>query len=438
MTSKLASSRKHRTKPNEPQWEILLPRWAKKLKTKYDTYKSVRIWMDGVLFGKKTEKISVATQSGRYWGINKFCRWSEKTPDELVKLDPHKIEELLKTYWKEHSEHPASAKNVIDIMKTFFEHNHVVIRIPPMDNDSGEQITRTPSIEEVKEVIRVSDLRGKVIITILLQSSIRVDTLARAKYKHIKEDFKAGRIPMRMDLDEEAKMGKVKVRHRRYGPYLGRDSHYFLKSYFEARRNGTEKIAPETITDESPLIRKKSKAEPVTSSVIRDIVKRMFRRAGYEGITPHALRRAHETALEDAIFEGAVGPAHTPKNWIAHITGHVPREAQGKHYSWPKPEKVMEAYRRAEPFLSVLSPKLAFNKIGSRTGAQNVAAVSVCKRTDRSEPPQLAPKPYKVVMTNRKRQLIEKMEEGWELIKELSNGEYILRKRNGITQVITQ
>ena len=419
---------------NKLTWETLLPRWAKKLKTKYDKYESVRIWMDGVLFGKKQEKISVATQAGRYWGIKFFCQWSEKTPDELVKLDPYKIEELLKTYWKGHSEHPASAKNVIDIMKTFFENNRVVIIIPRVGNDCGEQIRRTPSREEVKEAVRVSDLRGKVIIIVLFQSSVRVDTLARSKYKHIKEDFEACRIPMRIKLDKDAKKGKVKVRHRRYGPYLGRDSYYFLKSYFEARRNGTEKIEPETITDESPLIRKKSKAEPVTSCVIRDIVKRSFRKAGYEDITPHALRRADETSLEDAIFEGAVGPAQAPKNWIAHITGHVPREAQGKHYSWPKPEKVMEAYRRAEPFLSVLSPnESAPNKMATRTGARNMAAVSVCEGGDCSEPTQSQCRPYKVVITNQKSELIERMEMGWELIKETSNNEYILRKRNGIT-----
>lgn len=434
MTSEPASSRRYRTKPNEPIWETLLPRWAKKLKIEYDKYDSVRIWMDGVLFGKKPEKISVATQSRRYWGINNFRQWSDKTPDELVKLDPYEIEELLKAYWKEHSKHPASAKNVIDIMKTFFEHNHIVIKIPRMSNDSGERITRTPSREEVKKAIRVSDLRGKVIITVLFQSSIRVDTLARAKYKHIKEDFEAGRIPMCVNFDEEAKKGKVKVRHRKYGPYLGRDSYYFLKSYFEARRNGTEKIEPETITDESPLIRKKSKAEPVTSWVIRDIVKRSFRKAGYEDITPHALRRADETGLEDAVFEGAVGPAKMPKNWIAHITGHVPREAQGKHYSWPKPEKVMEAYRRAEPFLSVLSPdKSAPNKMATRTVARNMATVSACEGGDCGESPKSQYRPYKVVITNQKSELIERMEMGWELIKETSKNEYILRKRNGIT-----
>ena len=437
MVSEGGSVKQFEAKPNVPIWETLLPQWAKKLKSEYDKYESVGIWMDGVLFGKKPEKISVATQSGRYYSINKFREWSEKTPDELVKLDPNKIEETLKDYWKQHSEHPASAKNVIDVMKTFFKHNHVVIKIPSMGNDCEEQIRRTPSREEVKEMVMVSDLRGKVIVTISFQSSIRVDTLARLKYKHIKEDFEAGRIPMRINLDEEAKKGKMKVRHRRYGPYLGRDSYYFLKRYFEARRNGTEKIEPETITDESPLVRKKSKAESITSCVIRDIVKRMAHKAGYDGITPNSLRRACETALEEAIFEGAVGPGRAPKNWIAHITGHVPREAQGKHYSWPKPEKVMEAYRRAEPFLSVLSPELASNTIDTRTEAQNVATVSVCERASRSEPLQSQPKPYKVVITNRKRQLIERIEEGWELIKELSNGEYILRKRNGITQIIT-
>ncbi len=434
MISSHISSRQYRTKPKKPIWETLLPRWAKKLKTEYDKHDSVRIWMDGVLFGKKPERVSVATQSRRYWCINNFCQWSKKTPDELIKLDPYEIEELLKTYWKEHSEHAASAKTVTDKMKTFFEHNRIVVIIPRIGSYSGERIRRTPSQEEIKEAVRVSDLRGKVTITVLYQSSMRVDELPRLKIKHIKEDFEAGRIPIRINFDEEVKKGKVKLRHRKYGPYLGRDSYYLLKTYFEARRNGTEKIEPETITDESPLIRKKSKAEPVTSCVLRDIVKRSFRKAGYEGNTPHSLRRACETALEDAIFEGAVGIAQAPKNWIAYITGHVPREAQGKHYSGPKPEKVMEAYRRAEPFLSVLSPnEAAPNKIATRTVVRNMATVSVCEGGHCSEPPQSQCRPYEVVITNQKSELIERMEMGWELVKETSNNEYILRKRNGIT-----
>lgn len=401
-----------------------LPGRVKKLKDLYSQYDSVKKWMSGVLFGKKKEEISVATQEGRYWAINKFCNWSRKDADELARMRPEEIEELLKLYWQEHNQHPASARHVIMTLKPFFRHNHIPIEIGSMPYRAEKRVI--PTREDVKKMCAVSDLRNRVVIIVLFQSIVRVGTLVRFKYRHIKEDFEAGRIPLCIRLDKEAMKGRVKVRHRRYGPYLGRDAYEALKSYLEVRKRGTQKIEPEIITDESPLIRKKSEPEPVLEWTIRDIVKRAGHKVGLDGVTPHDLRRAGETALEEAVFEGIAGQGTLPRNWIAHITGHVPREAQGKHYSWPSQEKVLEAYQRAEPFLSVNSATTIEGKFIENKNNNHGSGLH-----NDHLPTQPDYKQYDVEITPLKSKLIERMEEGWDFIKELSTGEYILRRKNG-------
>jgi len=176
----------------------------------------------------------------------------------------------------------------------------------------------------------------------------------RLRYKHIKEDFEAGRTPIRVRVvdDKEIKKRRVKIRYRRYDPYVGKDTCEALVSYFDSRRRGTEKIEPEIITDESPIVRQISRPHPLTPGTIRDMVKRAGHKIGHEGMGPHLFRKAAQTAFETAEFEGVFGHAKIPENWVDYLMGHKPRGADAKSYSYPE-EMLREAYRRAEPFLSV-------------------------------------------------------------------------------------
>ena len=56
-----------------------------------------------------------------------------------------------------------------------------------------------------------------------------------------------------MSLHIEAEITKGKYHDN--DTFLGPETAYYLKLYLEQRRKGTNKMPPETITDDSPLIR---------------------------------------------------------------------------------------------------------------------------------------------------------------------------------------
>lgn len=324
----------------------------RKLEAAYGKYKSVKKWRETVTFGKNRDAVSLATDINQYSCLDRVCRWSGKNPDELSRMNIRGIKKFLISYWHEHSEHPASAQLHISYMKPFFEANDKKVEIPPLRYEPGNRVAA--SKEDIAKMVDVSDTRGRLVILFLFQSSLRDGEIVRLKYKHIKEDFEACRIPIRVRIveDEEIKKRRVKIRYRRYDPYIGKDTYEALVSYFESRRRGTEKIEPENITDDSPIIRRVSEPLPVCPETIIDIVKRAGHKIGHDGMKPHLLRKASNTALENAEFEGAFGRAKIPKNWIDYLLGHRPRGADAEHYSYPE-EMLREAYRRAEPFLSI-------------------------------------------------------------------------------------
>ncbi len=327
---------------------------VKRLKEKYDKYISVRRWRDYIGFGKKADALSNATESNHYYSLDRFCKWSGKNPDELVKMKSRDVEDSLKTYWRE----SGSPLAVINSMKSFFKGNHKKIELPPLKYEPQKKVSIKK--EDIAKMIEISDSRTKVALLFLFQSSLRDGEFLKLKYKHIKEDFEAGRIPLRVRIigDDEIRKNRVKIRHRRYDPYVGRETYEALVSEFAFRKKGTDKIPPEVITDESPIVRQKNMPKPLNISSLYDMIKRAGLKIGRKGMKPHLLRGAAQTALETAEFEGAIDTAKIPKNWVDYLLGHKPRGADGENYSYPE-EKLREAYQKAEPFLSLKTVPLS-------------------------------------------------------------------------------
>ncbi len=151
----------------------------------------------------------------------------------------------------------------------------------------------------------VADLQGKVIISILATSGIRVGTLAKLKYKHVKADLEAGVVPVCIHISAEETKGK----YTDYFTFINEEAVEYLKLYLEERRRGSpsRKIPPEEITDESPLIRD-SMSRDVKGVNDRSIymhIHTLMQRAGiikpgtqkrYE-LNAHSLRKWFKTQL---------------------------------------------------------------------------------------------------------------------------------------------
>ena len=155
---------------------------------------------------------------------------------------------------------------------------------------------------EIRWFQDVADLQSKVIISILATSGLRIGTLAKLKYGHIKEELEAGKVPLCIHI----KASETKGKYCDYFTFINEEAVNYLRLYLEQRKKGTEKIPPEEINEESPLIRnsRTKRAEPLESNAIYSRIHRLMFRIGlikknakrYE-LNIHSFRKFFKTQL---------------------------------------------------------------------------------------------------------------------------------------------
>ena len=118
----------------------------------------------------------------------------------------------------------------------------------------------------------------------------------------------------------------TKGKYHDYDTFIGKEAVDNLKAYLEAYRNGglPNKIPPENINDESPLIRDENSkvVKPLTPSQVYNILHRLMAQAGLLGsqvgsryfMRPHSIRKFFRTQM------AALG---VQTDYIEYMMGHT-------------------------------------------------------------------------------------------------------------------
>ncbi|MDQ1280830.1 MAG: Site-specific integrase [Thermoproteota archaeon] len=279
---------------------------------------------------KYTKSKSKATLYQYVFGVYRFCRWIKKTPDTIVKdvlFKEKTIDEYVKAIdsfvgdLQAEGLAPGTINNHVKGVKTLFRVNGLVLTLPYRLPKHTKYSDRAPTPEELSRTMEIANVKDKVIISILALSGMRIGTLARLTYGHVRRDLEAGIIPIHIHVEAEITKGK----YQEYDTFLGYEAVQYLKAYLDIRRNGTLKMPPETLTDDSPLIRNecRNKVQPITTGGITKLVHRLLLKAGIieKGeaerypIRPHSLRKYFRTQL------GAVSTI--PTDYIDYMMGHT-------------------------------------------------------------------------------------------------------------------
>ncbi len=177
-----------------------------------------------------------------------FCRWIKAEPDQLMKrcrnqngdTNPKGVAKMTSAI-DQYIDHlqaknlaPATIRSRMKNITIIFRINGIGIKLPyglSVWNLSNE---RAPSREELIRILDLADLRERVVITILAVSGLRIGTLLRLQYRHVKNDLERGIIPIHMHVEAEVTKGK----RRSYDTFLNEEASECLKAYLDARRNG--------------------------------------------------------------------------------------------------------------------------------------------------------------------------------------------------------
>jgi integrase len=272
------------------------------------------------------------------FGIYRFSQWLSKNPDTMIReilIDPEnkerylvKIDEFIGDLHAQNLA-PGTINNHVKGVKALFKANHVTIDFPFRLSKKVKYHDRAPTPEELATLIDIAALREKVIISLLALTGIRIGTLVKLQYRHVKRDFEAGVTPIHIPVEADITKGK----YHAYDTFLGHEGVHYLKVYLDARRRGNERIEgghkrgmpPEAIYDTSPLIRNKDTkiVKRVTPNNLHHVIHQLFFKAGliqkgdakrYQ-LRVHSLRKYFRTQL------GSISTI--PTDYIEYMMGHT-------------------------------------------------------------------------------------------------------------------
>jgi site-specific recombinase XerD len=217
--------------------------------------------------------------------VRKYAIWLGYSPDLIIQdvkplgaiPDPIKVQNhcgFLNDYLAELQDNdlkPTAVNNCIKAVKTFYHVNGIDVKLSERLSRKVAYKDRAPTPEEITTMLDKSAIREAFIIAALATGGFREGTFCKLKYRHIKEDLEANRIPIHIHVEAEITKGK----YHDYDTFINAEASQLLKMYIADRRRGSRYTPPEEITDESPLIRSEHNANKVvgvSEKTIRKIV----------------------------------------------------------------------------------------------------------------------------------------------------------------------
>ena len=200
---------------------------------------AIDIWIKKASGSENTERIY-----RRY--ISEFFEYAHIAPDELIsqwkdaKYD-FRAREKFVDEWTEKIESfiycgfehfaPNSRMQVLTAIASFFKHHRIEVCPEREKHIFVKHHNRDLKREEIKRILQHANIRDRTFFLMMLESGLRPNTLVQLRWKHIKEDFSANRVPMKIDLPSELLKDRVEPRWT----FIGTDAFRSLKEYLKPR-----------------------------------------------------------------------------------------------------------------------------------------------------------------------------------------------------------
>ena len=403
--------------------------------------------------------------------LKSFCLFVRKNPDEVIALGVEEASRLVQNYVDSLAEKGISIRYVnasLAFLKTFFKVNgfkeNKSLQVerhyqPPRYRKTGEYI---PTSAEIYDMALASgSARNKAVVLTLYTSGLRNSTLRALLYRDVMEEVEKGMkivklpvYPEMKKIDDGACKGNIP-----YYTFMSGEATEAVREYF-AKRNKMNK----SIEGDEPMFASEStnvpaevgRRTPIMKKSLEAMVKRAARKAGlkrWQDVRPHCLRKAFEYALRNAGLD--------PKDQ-EFLMGHILPRSQDAYYDKTKVENLRMKYAKVNFF-----PDRSYSTDDSRK-KQLMDMVKVIgfsedkiKRIEEAlakyehvdealdEIRKLGLESYKennerksgkdcngdggfrkheVQVVQGERKLVKFLDCGWDIVKELSNDRFVLRR----------
>lgn len=282
-----------------------------------------------------------------------FLNFIDKTPEEIMAEYDNSTDRDFKRHYAQHIQAFISAElergmaqNTINTrvaaIKSFFKYNNLPLGYIPAPRMRVTYHNRDITHEEVKLILGASRPRERAFFTILAQSGLRPFTICNLKFRHVKEDLIANRVPCKIDVPQEIAKGK----YRGYFTFICHEAVEYLKAYLHTRRK---------IKDDDFLFVKQGTEQQANPKSFSALFSRTVQKLKEKGLIEveqkeinkprdvrlYSLRKFFRKYANQAGFEFA-------QFWM----GHIVKTGQEEHYRPTDVEHHRKLYaEKAMPFL---------------------------------------------------------------------------------------
>jgi site-specific recombinase XerD len=268
--------------------------------------------------------------------LRKYAVWLGHSPDTIIRdikpvgaiPDPIQVQKhsgFLNDYVAELQDDglkPSSVNNCIKAVKTFYRVNGAEVKLTEPLMRKAVYKDRAPKPEEIALMLDKSATRESFIIAAIATGGFREGTFAKLKYRHVREDLEANRIPIHIHVEAEITKGK----YHDYDTFINVEASQLLKQYIEDRKRGTRRVPPEELTDESPLIRNScvgdrvlGVSEKTLSKIVHDLavstkVAKKLPGSWMYSVRTHSLRKFFRTQMSAVKLDSEI---------INYMMGHT-------------------------------------------------------------------------------------------------------------------
>ena len=247
---------------------------------------------------------STATAYQYTYGVWRWHLWLNNQPDRVLEEcygpDGEPLPKMLAKhaqliddfagYLQELELAPGTVSNHVKGVKQLYRANGLILDLPRYPR-TVQYPGAAPSLEQMQRTLRQADLHEKLIVLLLSTGGFREGTMARLRVGDLsKEDLERKSETILVNVPPTITKGKG-WETSGYWTFLSKETIQVLNDYLDERRRGTRKYEPETITDNSPLLRSRTRGRevrPISPQTIWLTVNQLYRKAG---IIPTCPRR---------------------------------------------------------------------------------------------------------------------------------------------------
>lgn len=139
--------------------------------------------------------------------------------------------ERIEGYVNEKQFTSATKSTLFGMLKSFFLYCKIPIEVKLPKHVFITYHNRDISKQEIRSILEHSGLRDRCFFLTMAESGLRPNTLTLLQWKHIKEEFTANKVPMKISLPSEILKCSVSERWT----FIGEDSVKLLKEYLQPR-----------------------------------------------------------------------------------------------------------------------------------------------------------------------------------------------------------